>query len=107
MNSRLRFGFSGAWPSTVPLNTKMISNDKRGAMPGWIGFICGWRPPRTIAFMIGASARRDTQFLRRLPGRLFRVFHLDDFAHELRRELRVFVCEFDPDGSTIDDSKLM
>src|SRR5258706_10498549 len=55
----------------------------------------------SIAFMVSASARRDTQFLQRLPGRLFRVFPLDDFAHELRRELGVFVREFDSDGFTI------
>src|SRR6185436_400701 len=55
----------------------------------------------SIAFIVGASARRDTQFLRRLPGRLFRVFRLDDFAHELRRELGVFMREFDPDGFAV------
>src|SRR6185369_6254390 len=50
----------------------------------------------SIAFMVGASARRDTQFLRRLPGRLFRVFRLDDFAHEFSGELRVLVRELNP-----------
>src|SRR5438445_487894 len=59
------------------------------------------------AFMIGASARHGTQFLRRLPGRLFSVFRLDDFAHELRGELRVFVCEFDSDGFGVDHGQLM
>src|SRR5258706_7318034 len=61
----------------------------------------------SIAFMIGASARHNTQFLRRLPGWLFRVFRLDDFAHELRGKLRVFVCEFNSDGFAVYHRQLM
>src|SRR5258708_4250909 len=61
----------------------------------------------STAFMIGASARHGTQFLRRLPGRLFSVFRLDDFAHELRGKLRVFVCEFDSDGFAVYHGQLM
>src|SRR5678815_859475 len=61
----------------------------------------------STAFMVGASALHDTQFLRRLPDRPFLVFRLDDFAHELRRELRVFVCEFDPDRFAVYHGQLM
>src|SRR6185295_10612360 len=61
----------------------------------------------SITFMAGASARGDTQFLRSLPGRLFRIFRLDDFAHELGRELGVFVREFDSDGFAVYDGQLM
>src|SRR5881394_288078 len=61
----------------------------------------------STAFMVGASARHDTQFLRHLPGRLSRVFCLDDFAHELRGKLRVFVCEFDSDGFAVYHRQLM
>src|SRR5258705_11324803 len=61
----------------------------------------------SIAFMVGASARHDTQFLRRLPGWLFRVLRLDDFAHELCGELGVFVCEFNPDGFAVYHGQLM
>src|SRR5258708_7669640 len=57
--------------------------------------------------MVDASSRSETQFFRRLPGWLVRVFRLDDFAHKLRREPGVLVREFDSDSFTIHHRQLM
>src|SRR5690242_16509527 len=51
--------------------------------------------------MVGVSLCGETQFLRRLGSQFLGVFRLDNAPHELRCELGVLVCEFDPDGFAI------
>src|SRR5579859_2741047 len=53
------------------------------------------------ALMAGVSLCSQTQFLRRPGSRFLGVFRLDNFAHELRCELGVLVCEFDPDSFAV------
>src|ERR1022692_625508 len=48
--------------------------------------------------MVSASSRDETQCFRRMPGRILRVFRLNDLAHEFRRKLGVLMREFDPDS---------